>query len=495
MKRGRNMLILVAVLVALVAVIVVEQVVTEHVDSINTTDEVIVEFDQDDATAITWTYNGTTLTFEKVDGVWYDATDSDFPVDQDAIAAFLAYFEEVHACFVIDDVEDYDQYGLDDPQCTVTITVDGEDIVISMGTYSTMDEQRYISIDDGKVYLIEDDLLAYIVTDRDEFMQNDEIVSVAQLEELTVTGEVSITVVYDEEGSYSYTDSYNYYMVAGGEYYALDDDAVEDFLDDLESVSLANYVTYTATDEDLAEYGLDDPAYTIVVKGTNEVASEDDEATETDEDAETEEVENTISFGVVETVEEGDDDDEEETVTTTAYLRVGDSSIIYELTSADFESIIACDYDSLRPTDVVSLDWDDVSSVIFTIDGETTEVTVMTWADYVEAYEIDEEDTDEEEATHVYLIGDTRLEFDDVKDALVGLEISSFNDESASSTLELAFTVNVDKEDYPSVTVEIYQVDGENCLVVIDGETVGYIQRSLMVELREAVTSILLGLA
>jgi len=473
MTRKRNLMIMAGILVLLCCVIGIEKMVTRHTDSINSTDEVILEVDQDTVTDISWTYDGDSLAFEKTDGSWYDSDDGDFPVNQDTMTDFLACFEEVHATFIIEDVDDYSQYGLEDPQCTVTINTDDEEIVVSLGDYSTMDEQRYIEIGDGKVYMIEEDILESVTTDRDDFMQQDETPSVATLEKMTVTGGASLNAVYDADGSYSYTDSYNYYNVDGKEYLSLDDTLVESYLSTLDSVELTDYVTYTASDDDIEEYGLDDPAYTITIKG----------ATEEDSDGEAWDIDFVLYIA---TVDEGSDSDDE-----TVYARVGDSSIIYQLSSDDYESLTACDYDDLRPTEVFSIEWSDVTSLSFEIDGSTYDVDTMTWKEYKKTLK---DDDDEEEADIVYLIDDQRVDFDTVTEAIEALTINSFDDGGDTDTLEMSVTINVDNDDYPSVTAEIYRYDGDDCLVVVDGETVGLMSRSSMADLKEAVTSVTLGL-
>ncbi len=504
MKRKKSLIILIAVVAVLCCVIIIEQAVTRHVDSINTTDEIILSVEQDSLTSVTWTYEEETLTFDRTDGTWYDSDDAEFPVDQDIMEDFLSWFEEVHATFIIEDVEDYSQYGLEEPQCTITLTTEDGETTVSVGNYSTMDEQRYIDIGDGKVYLVEEDILESVTTDRDEFMQHDETPSIVTLDTLTASGEVQLNAVYDEEGKYSYTDSYNYYQVEDdGTYLTLDDSLVESYLSSLDSLSLTNYVTYTASSEDLSEYGLDDPAYTITVTGTVEVETEEEETEESDEDSEeteeteeeteeaeveTEDVEFIIYIGVI--TEEAEDEDEEDTIT--AYARVGDSEIIYQLDESDYEALIAVSYDDLRPTDVLSLDWDNVTGISFTVDDEAYEIDVMDAQEYAETYGTDDED--EELEGYFYFINEQEIDLDDVMDAVEELSIDSFTDEADVDTLEMSMTFTLSDEDYPSVEMDIYRYDGESCLVVIDGNPVGYVSRSLMVELRECLTSIALGL-
>ncbi len=504
MKRKKSLIILIAVVVVLCCVIIIEQAVTKHVDSINTTDEIILSIEQDSLTSVTWTYEEETLTFDQTDGVWYDSGDAEFPVDQDKMEDFLSWFEETHATFIIEDVEDYSQYGLEEPQCTITLTTEDGDTTVSVGNYSTMDEQRYIEIGDGKVYLVEEDILESVTTDRDEFMQHDETPSIVTLDSLTVSGEVQLNAVYDEEGKYAYTDSYNYYQVEDdGTYLILDDSLVESYLSSLSYLSLTNYMTYTASSEDLSEYGLDDPAYTITVNGTVEVEAEEEETEESDEDeeeteeseteteaveVETEDVEFVIYIGVV--TEEAEDEDEEDTIT--AYIRVGDSEIIYQLDESDYEALIAVSYDDLRPANVLSLDWDEVTGISFTVDDETYEIDVMDAQEYAETYGT--EDEAEEAEGCVYLIDEQEIDLDEVMDAVDELSIDSFTDEADVDTLEMSMTFTLSDEDYSSVEMDIYRYDSESCLVVVDGESVGYVSRSLMVELRECLTSIVLGL-
>lgn len=51
----------------------------------------------------------------------------------------------------------------------------------------------------------------------------------------------------------------------------------------------------------------------------------------------------------------------------------------------------------------------------------------------------------------------------------------------------------LENENYPQVKVELYRCDGTNCLAVVDGETLGLVSRSSVVDLIEAVNSIILG--
>ena len=165
MKRQKNLLILGGVLVALCAFIAIVCGVEKHIDKITTVSKDIVNVDADKLTKINWTADSKTLTFVKGDNGWAQSGDDYFPVDQEKISDLLEHFAPLTASFIIEDVEDYGQYGLDS-------TADG-DTTLQFGIYSTMDSKRYVTLGDGVVYLIDDDVAEELSTDHDDFMQTD----------------------------------------------------------------------------------------------------------------------------------------------------------------------------------------------------------------------------------------------------------------------------------------------------------------------------------
>ena len=62
---------------------------------------------------------------------------------------------EVLAQETIAEPEDLASYGLDDPQCTVTLTADGTDYELLIGDETVLGGQLYLSTGDGSVYLVD----------------------------------------------------------------------------------------------------------------------------------------------------------------------------------------------------------------------------------------------------------------------------------------------------------------------------------------------------
>ena len=442
MKRKKKLLILAGVLAVLCVAIGVVRGVEKHIDSINTVDEEIISVDTDALTQVSWSYEGKTLTFVKTDDIWYSGDDDTFPVDQDAMQEFLDHFASVTASFIIEDVEDYGQYGLSDPQCTITLTEGDTDTRLELGDYSTLDSKRYVTRGDGTVYLIDDDLLEYISSDRDSLMDQDGVPEYDTIDSIEINGSTSLSIKYLPDENLCYSDSYEYYMDDNGTYQAVSASNVNDLMRTLKDLGYTDYVTYRASVEDLSEYGLDSPAFSYTITYTK-----DDKQNSF-----------TLNFGQKE---------------SKYYVRMDDSEIVYQLEQETYETVQDTSYDTLRPSELVSVDWEQVTGVDITIGGETYEVT---------------------RKKDKWSIDDTEVEFQDVMDAVDALEVNEFKDKTNSKKEEISMELHLDNETFPTVSFTICQYDGENCGAELDGTAIGLISRDLVATLTEAVNAITLGL-
>ncbi len=440
-RHGAVPILMLGVLAGLCVAIAAVLGLEKHIDSINAVNEEIISLAPDSLTRVSWTRDGSTLSFIKEDGVWRDEQDEAFPVDQDAMQELLARFETVQASFVIEDVEDYSQYGLDEPQCTITLSDGDGGTVVELGGYSTMDDKRYVTLGQGTVYLIDDDLLSYIPESRDGLMQQDGVPQYDTVEEIEISGASPLSIAYLPQEALSYTDAYEYYAVEGESYRALDTQKVTDFMQALQNLGYTDYATYQATEQSLEDYGLASPEMTVSVVYTLD--------------------EQEASF----TLALGQDAD------GNGYVRMNDSEIIYRVGQEEYEAVLHTSYDTLRPAEVLALDWDKVEQIDITLDGQTYEV----------------------QAGSGYSIGEEEVDLEAVQSAVDALAVNTFLTDEPEKAQEIAFTVYLDGWQAP-LEVTAYQYDGENCLVQLDGETLGLVERQLVVALKEAVNAVVLEL-
>lgn len=489
MTRKTKLIALGCILLAAIGVTVGVGLTERQKEAISESGEVVFELPAGDATAVSWQYKGddgeaVSLAFHK-DGDWIYDTDEAFPVDGEKIDSLLDVFSELSAAFVIDDVTDYGQYGLEDPLCTIDITADGADYEILVGNYSELDYQRYISVGDGKVYLVNDDPMDYYKTTLDDLMLNDEIPSFVDVSLVEFTGAQDYAIVRDEDGG-SYLADDVYY--ADGD--ALDPDKVNSYVTYISALTPGEYYTYNASGEDIAYCGLDDPELTVYIEYPEPETGETLNFTisfsrsATDKLTDWDEVLAAMEAGEDETAEEPTDED------AVAYMRVGESQIIYEIDYGAFERIMECSYDDLRHSEVFPAEFENVQSIAVTLGGEEYS---FARGDALEGG-AEPADGDEAEAdAGKWYYGGDEISVTDIESALTGLGITSFTSERASGTTEISLTAVLDLEGNPEVSVTLYRVDGESCLAVVDGETVGYVPRSQAVSLIEAVNAIVLN--
>ena len=404
-------------------------------------------------------------------GWTYDA-DGAFPVDGEAITGLLEYFEALQAAFVIDEVTDYGQYGLEDPLCTIDIAVGETEYEIAVGNYSELDYQRYISLGDGRVYLVNDDPMDYYKLTLDELMLDDTIPGFVDTERVEFSGAENYVIERDEDGG-SYRDDDVYYT--DGE--VLDTDSVNSYVTYIASLALEEYYTYNASEEDLAATGLDEPELSVRI----------DYPESTDGDAEM--LSFTIAFSrsaedkltdwdeVIEAMEAGEEAAGETAEPTdedaVAYLRVGESPIIYEISYDTFTTLMECSYDDLRHAELFPAETEDITALTVTMDGESYELTSESGGD----------------GTLWYYDGE-EVDITDIEAAITNLSVSRFARDTASGQVEISLSATL--EGGAEVSLRLYRIDGESCLAYVDGESVGYVARSLAVELMEAVNAIVL---
>lgn len=368
------------------------------------------------------------------------------------------------------------QYGLDEPACSILLSTDQEEYEILLGDYSAMDSQRYVSIGDGNVYLVLEDPLDTFAVTISDLLDRDDIPVFDTVSQITFSGTETYEITYEEEGGPSYREEDVYFTQLDGETLPLDPDKISSYLQDIRFLDTTDYVTYNATEDDLASCGLDNPELTITVDYTTEdedgnevsgtfvlsVSRDPEELAAAQEAAENQ-------TGTTDTA-----DTEEEEIT--AYARVGDSPIIYQITADDYNALMAASYDDLRHGEVLPAEIEDVSQLDITLDGQTYTITSL---------------TDGESRSYYYQ--EELIDLTDVQNALTALTADSFTTEAATGKKEISLTVTLDLENTPSVQMEFYQYDGSYCLAVVDGEPVSLVARSSVVDLVEAVNAIVLN--
>lgn len=476
MRRSKKLCVLLGLLAAVCGATLLLLQVEEHQEKIKNSEDIILELPWDSVTALSWERDGETLSFHK-EGAWRYDGDEAFPVSEERIRELLEPFEAFGVSFAIEDVEDYGQYGLEKPVCTIDLEAGEESWQIQLGDYSKMDSKRYISIGDGNVYLVNSDPMDLFDTALSSMIDNDEVPVWTRVTRIRFEGEAPYSAVYREDSGSTYSADDVYFVRRDGKDAPLDTARVEDYLWLLRSTYLENYVSYDAADQDLARYGLDDPDLTVTVNYTAENEDGDEEAgtfvLHVSRDLETKQAAERAEQDGQEEDEEEEDEEEE---LSAAYVRVGDSKIIYEISGDRYEELTAASYDDLRHQEVFWGDFDEVCQIDVTLEGAACTITSgKDGGDRVWSYE-------EEEVV-----------ISDFQDALTSLRADRFTGETPAEKEEIRLTLYLENENCPEVSLKLYRYDGSLCLAEVDGEPVSLVKRSAAVDLIEAVHAIVLN--
>ncbi len=450
-------------------------------EEIKESGETVLSIAADDVTALSWSYDADAINSEtesssssedadnEVTGTqefsftkdesWSYDEDSEFPVSEEKINNLLSVFQDFSAAFEIDDVDDYDQYGLSDPICTINITTADKDYEIKVGDISKMDSQRYVSIDDGNVYLATVDPMESYACTLQGVIDGDVVPSFDTVSKITFTGDNDYSIEYNEDGGKSYNSSDVYFADSDGETIALDNTTVTSYLSTLSYMDLSEYATYTATEDDMATYGLDDPDLTISVDYT----SEDDTT-------------GTFTMSIARDPSETEEITDDNVDDVNAYAMVDGSKIIYKISGSTYRTLMASSTDDLRHKDIYTADTDDMTEITASIDGTEYTITSKGSGDDKKWY-----------------CSDNEVDLTDFTSALTALSADSFTNESAADKEELSLTIKLDNDYSSEISIALYRYDGTNCLVYVNDEPTAFVSRELAVDLEEAVNAIVLG--
>lgn len=469
MKRGKKLIIMLAVLVVLLGATAAaarwnpENSVEEEED----TTAVVFSLDPEAVTALGWDYSAA-LSFEKTEEGWEYTQDAAFTVDTDYIDAMLSALTEIVSYKTIENVENWDQYGLEIPVCTITVTSDQTD-TLCIGQETGVGGQRYFSIGDGNAYLVDADLIDRFSYGLYDVLRYESVPAMQNIASLEVeTASESYVITCQENSGLAYSDEYVWFM--GDK--ALDTDLTEDLIQNIISLTWNECVNYNA--DELSDYGLDAPTAVVTVNYAEAVAVS---TNETDENGNV--VYETRYDDASFTLEIGG------SVGSYYYARIAGSNMVYTIPGTMAEEMIYTSYYDLQPDEVLSLDWENVTAMDITLNGEIYTLQK-------ETKQVTDEEGNVSEET-VYTLNGEETDISDITSALDALEFAGYaSGMTPERGEEIRFVFYRDRETFPEVELVLYQYDSSTCMTTLNGEATVFAARADVVTLIEAVNAVVL---
>lgn len=446
MKRGKKLISLLLVLAALLgATWAAGALNPENQETEAEARTTVFTLEADAVTAIGWDYSEA-VRFIKEGDSWVYTGDETFPVDTTYIDAMLETLTQIVSDKTIENVEDWDQYTLEVPYCTITVTAAGTEYTLKIGEETAIGGQRYLSIGDGNAYLVDSAVLDPFSYGLYDVLMWETIPDMSGVQSLAVTSAVeSYELRYLSDSDLAYSDAYVWFL---GDR-AVDTELTEALLETVTDLSWIDCVNFNAADP--AEYGLDAPVATAAVTYDGGVF--------------------TLEFGGV----TGD----------YRYARIAGSNMVYTVEADMVDTLIyTTDYE-LQPDEVLLLDWAEVTTVDITLDAVTYTA--------VRSTKTVTDDTDIETEETVWLLGGEEADFDAVTAALDSMTSAGYAAGlKAERSEEIRLVIHRDHEIWPAVELVFYQYDSSNCLTTLNGEATVFVPRSDVVALVEEVNSLVL---
>lgn len=473
MTRGKKLVLLLGVLLVLMTVTVL---VMEFAPDENAEEEAAVTvftLDMDQVTGLSWTYEGEEVSLERdAENNWTYPADDAFPLDQSYPDAMVQALSEIQADRIIEEPEDLSEYGLADPVCSITVQAD-ETRQLAIGDETSLGGQRYLSLGDGNVYLVDASLLDDFALGLYDIVAKETIPSMTDVSSFQIqSGSTTLTIDYTEEEGLAYSDQYTWFWNQDGTLTALDTGLTSTLLETITSLSWNSCVAYQATQDQLSQWGLDDPSVIVTV---SYVESSQVETNETDEDGqpiyETKETPKTF------TLELGDYDGD------TCYARLAGSTMVYQVDGSVRDTLAAAKGNDLLPQDVLLMDWTEVTGVDITLDGTTYSLNKTV-----------QEETDEDgntTETYLYQLDGQTVDIADALDSIQDLEVVGSDAGAQGSKEEISFTFHRDTDYYPTVTLTFYAYDSSSCLESLNGESRLLVDRDGVLDLIETLRGLL----
>lgn len=467
MKRSKKLIALLICLGVLCAGTALLSGMEEQKEQIKNTGEIILSVSADEVESLRWEYGGAALSFHRAEGWLYD-DDEAFPVDGEKIRDMLAQFETFGVSFIIEDVTDFGMYGLDDPECVIEFSTADQSYTVQLGDYSKMDEERYVSIGDGNVYLAKVDPLEKFDAALNDLILNDESLSFEQVSRITFAGEENYTIFREEDSDHADFADDVYFTEQNGQIVPLDTERVDDYLDDLAGLRLTDFVTYDVTEAQLEEYHLVEPELTVTVVYTDQDGAEQTYTLSISRDPE--------ELAAAEQANANGEEGEE----VSAYVRVGSSQLVYRISEYNSNNLRAASYHKLCHREVLNAEFEDVIQIDVTL--ENKEYTLIA-------------DGRDDDDARIWKYGEDEVDLSTLEKKLKGLEVeyaADFTQEQPEGRREISLTVHLDSEQRSAVGIDLYRYDGTHCLAVVDGTPLALVPRSDVVALMEAVNAIVL---
>lgn len=441
MKRGKKLIVLLAVLALVVCATVAVSLINPEDTPQESGYTTVFSLDPEKVTNLYWDYSYE-ASFTKTESGWVNDADAAFPVNEDQLDEMVRMLSQIGASQTIEAPEDLDQYGLLYPVCAIKVTVDGTTHKLALGDQNNYSGERYFTNGDGNVYTIANEIVNYFAFGQEGVLLMEEIPILTGITTLKLqSGDNSYTIAYEPGTDRTYSSQYRWFMDGK----VLDTQLTEELLAVLEGLEWKECVDYNATD--LTQYGLDKPTGVITT-------------TRLDENF-------VLELGTK--TEKG------------YYARIAGSNMVYLVSSSIAEPMLYTTYNELMPDEVLLMDWETLTGLEILLGDQTYSFTCTPVGD--------ENGCATGEMDWQYN-GET-VDKSSIIEKLDGMKTMGYATGLVpEQEQEVKFVFHRDDTHHQTVELVLYRYNSESCLATLDGVPTVLASRTDVTYLIKAINAI-----
>lgn len=399
--------------------------------------------------------NGTTLRFLAEEDGFVMAQEEGFPLDESQAQLMINAVAKLSAEGIVsEDPKDLEQYGLESPQTTATLTLkDGTSITLFIGDTLPSNSSRYAKLDrSNTVYRVESIVQTYLQKTRQDLISAEALPTVSgTIQTIKIENEKNtITLSYEENNELDRTGgNMNPWVIEGvnGKISA-DTSAMTELLSSYESFSTIDCVDYR--EENLEQYGLLNPTKALRIFYLEDTDTTQEEMQETKQTKK----EITLYFGKQD--EEGN-----------YYVRAENSSFTYRMSEETIQSLLSPELEPL------------IDKYAVRVNIDTVEKISITYGKVAHTVEIKRTETTAEDGTtqteeNFILDGkefEDDSEFRTYYQKLISLQGSSMLEETKEFTENPVLTIQVERntDTLSMLKAEFFPYDSTYYVIQLEG--------------------------
>lgn len=201
------------------------------------------------------------LSLTKDDSEWKMSKPKSYKLDKVSTESFIEKVYSFKAQSVVEEnAQDLDNFGLVKPKATLTVkTSDGKSTVFTLGDETTIGEGYYLKTSEGNtVYNIDSSMAGELLRSTSEF--RDKALFGFKPEDVT-----SLMLMKQGKEAFEFAKTTEWEVRTAEEKFKGDQTEIVNIIDKISSLKAKEFVIDEPTAADLAKYGLDNPANSILI--------------------------------------------------------------------------------------------------------------------------------------------------------------------------------------------------------------------------------------